>query len=240
MKILVSAISYNEEESIEFALRDLIDNNFGYDVVVIDNGSNDRTAEICARLSVPVVRHCVNTGGSVGTLLSYFTFAYAAGYDVLCQFDADGQHDAAELRKIIDPVLTGQADIVIGSRFIERTGFQSTAMRRVGIRLFSHHFTRLTGSPVTDITSGFRAYSRKAITFFGHTYRDPLYDSMNQFLLIAFLAGMKITEVPVTMRARRAGQSEFNAWNSLAFPIKGLASIVGCLLQKRRITAFRG
>ena len=240
MKILVSVISYNEEANIEATLRDLVDNNFGYDVVVIDNGSSDRTGAICRGLGIPVVRHCVNTGSSVGTLLSYFIYAYARDYDVLCQFDADGQHRAVELPKIIDPVVAGRADIVIGSRFIERAGFQSTATRRIGIWLFSRLFSRVTGCRLTDITSGFRAYGRDVIEFFGHSYRDPIYDSMNQFLLLAFFAGLRVREVPVMMEPRQFGHSEFNLWNSIAFPVKGLMTFLACLLQRRRIVAIRG
>jgi glycosyltransferase involved in cell wall biosynthesis len=239
MKILVSVISYNEEANIEATLRELLANNFGYEIVVIDNGSSDRTGQICARLNVDVVRHCVNTGSSVGTLLSYFHYAYAKGYDVLCQFDADGQHLATELPKIIAPVVAAEADVVIGSRFIERVGFQSTATRRIGIWVFSRLFRYVTDCPLTDITSGFRAYSRQAIEFFGHTYRDPIYDSMNQFLLLAYFADLRVQEVAVLMRPRQFGQSEFNFWNAFGFPIKGLMTFAACLLQRRRIVGLR-
>jgi glycosyltransferase involved in cell wall biosynthesis len=239
MRILVSVISYNEEANIEATLRDLIDHNFGYDIIVIDNGSADRTQLICRNLDVPTVRHCVNTGSSVGTLISYFNYAYAKGYDVLCQFDGDYQHVAAELSKIIAPIERGEADCVIGSRFLTRGGFQSTFVRRLGIRLFSRLFTFVTRQKLTDFTSGFRSYNGEVIEFFGHTYRDPLYDSMTQFLLLTSFAGFKITEVPVTMRARQSGRSEFNFRNSLAFPLKGMMTFGACLLQRRRIGLIR-
>lgn len=239
MKILVSVISFNEEANIEATLRDLLANNCGYDIVVIDNGSSDRTGVICKRLNVPVVRHCVNTGSSVGTLLSYFHYGYVENYDVLCQFDGDGQHIAAELPRIICPVTAGEADIVIGSRFLEKAGFLSTPARRVGIWLFSRLFTRITGNRITDITSGFRAYGRDVIHFFGHAYRDPVYDSMSQFLLLAHFAGLRLREVPVLMRPRQFGQSEFNLWNSITFPAKGMMTFLACILQRRRIVAVR-
>jgi glycosyltransferase involved in cell wall biosynthesis len=239
VRILVSVISYNEQANIEATLRDLLSHNCGFDLVVIDNGSNDATQAICARLGIRTVRHCVNTGSSVGTLIAYFAYAYANGYDVLCQFDADGQHVAAELPKIIEPITRGAADCVIGSRFIERAGFQSTFVRRLGIRLFSHLFSALTGCKLTDITSGFRAYGRPVIEFFGHTYRDPVYDSMNQFLLLTFYAGFRIREVAVSMRAREFGASEFNPWNSIVFPVKGCMTFMACILQRRRIASMR-
>lgn len=239
MKILISVISYNEEASIEGTLNDLIANNFGYDVVVVDNGSNDKTYAICERLGIPVIRHCVNTGSSVGTLVSYFTLAYEMNYDILCQFDGDGQHIAAELQKIVEPIRNGDADCMIGSRFLTKEGFQSTMARRMGIRLFSNLFTWTTGSKLTDITSGFRAYNRDVIAFFGHTYRDPIYDSMNQFLLLAFFAGFRIRETPVLMRSRLAGVSEFTSLKSIVFPIKGIMTFLACILQRRRTAALR-
>jgi glycosyltransferase involved in cell wall biosynthesis len=239
MRILVSVITYNEEASIEETLNDLIVHNFGYDIVVVDNGSNDSTYAICERLGIPVIRHCVNTGSSVGTLISYFTLAYAMNYDILCQFDSDGQHVAAELPKIIEPIRNGEADCMIGSRFLTKQGFQSTMVRRLGIRLFSRLFTWTTGCRLTDITSGFRAYNRDVIVFFGHTCRDPIYDSVNQFLLTAFFAGFRIRETPVLMRSRIAGVSEFTPLKSIAFPIKGIMTFLACILQRRRIAAMR-
>lgn len=240
MKILISVISYNEEPNIEATLRDLLDQHAGHDIVVIDNGSSDRTQAICRRLGVRTVRHCVNTGSSVGALISYFAFAYTHGYDVLCQFDGDGQHVASELPKIIGPVARGEANCVVGSRFLRREGFQSTALRRIGIRLFSGLFHLFTGQRLTDITSGFRAYDAAVIDFFGHRYREPLYDSMNQFLLLCYFAGFRIQEVPVLMRARQFGASEFNLRNAMVFPLKGLVAFAACLLQRRHIAAIRG
>ncbi len=239
MRILVSVISYNEESNIEATLRDLIEHNFGYDIVVIDNGSTDKTQMICRNLGIPTVRHCVNTGSSVGTLISYFAYAYVRGYDVLCQFDGDFQHIAAELSKIVAPIERKEADCVVGSRFLDRIGFQSTFARRIGIRVFSRLFTAVTGQELTDITSGFRAYNSDVIEFFGHTYRGPIYDSISQFLLLTFFAGFRIVEVPVVMRARELGVSEFNVRNALSFPFKGVMTFAACLLQRRRIAFIR-
>jgi hypothetical protein len=112
-------------------------------------------------------------------------------------------------------------------------------LRRLGIRMFSQLFTLATGCRLTDITSGFRAYDRTVIEFFGHTYRDPVYDSMNQFLLMAFYAGFRIRETPVLMRSRVAGASEFTFLKSVVFPVKGIMTFIACILQRRRIAAMR-
>lgn len=238
-KILISVIAYNEEGNIEKTLRDLMDHNFGYDIVVINNASTDKTREICEKLNVKCINHCVNSGGSSGTILSYFIYANRMDYDVVCQFDGDGQHIASELPKIITPVLAGEYDIVIGSRFIEKTGFQSYFFRRIGIRLFGYFHKLMTGKTYTDVTSGFRAYSKRTINIFGDKLNQDLYDAMNQFLLIAHYSGLSVTEVPVQMRSREHGKSEFNLWKAVLFPLKGVITFLSCYLQKAQYLKFR-
>lgn len=238
MKVLVAVIAYNEEQNIAATLQDLIDHNIGYDIVVIDNGSYDRTIEIARSMDVKCVRHCVNSGGSNGTAVSYFLYAYQEGYDVMCQFDGDGQHMASELSKILSPVIAGKSDCVIGSRFLAREGFQSYFFRRIGIRIFSGLLSKMTGLKFTDITSGFRAYGPRVIKFFGHQYKNTINDNMNQFLLLSHYSGAKITEVPVVMQPRKHGASEFNWWNGLFFPIKGLITLFACYLQRKNIPRY--
>lgn len=238
MRILVSVIAYNEERNLQNTLQSLLDSNGGFDLVVVDNGSSDKTAESARQMGVPVLSHCVNSGSSMGTVTTYFTYAYLSGYDILCQFDGDGQHVAAELPKIIEPVQRGEADYVIGSRFIDKEGFQSTAIRRVGIRLFSWLDSWIIGQTVTDVTSGFRAYSRSVIEFFGRRFRYEIHDT-NQLLLLSHFAGARILEVPVGMRERAHGESEYSLVNAATFPLKGLVNIGGTLLQRRQIQERR-
>jgi glycosyltransferase involved in cell wall biosynthesis len=230
--ILIAVLSFNEEANIERTLEDLKEHNFGYDVVVIDDGSNDRTGRICQRMGVPVVSHCINSGNYSNAAMTYFLYAYRNGYDVLCQFDGDGQHTASELPKILGPVLEGLADVVIGSRFLQQAGFKSFFARRMGIRLFSWIDSRVLGHPLTDVTSGFRSYSRKMIEFFGHHYKQELYDNTSQFLLTAHFIGARIEEVSTVMRPRQAGKSLFSPWKAATFPLKGALAILGCLLER--------
>lgn len=167
--------------------------------------------------------------------MTYFLYAYRNGYDILCQFDGDGQHQALQLRSIIDPVARGDFDVVIGSRFLEKKGFQSFFLRRIGISMFSKIDSNITGAKLTDVTSGFRSYSRKVINFFGHTYKQELYDNTSQFLLITHYIGGKMTEVPIEMRARQGGVSLFDVWKSITFPLKGLVIVLGCILQEKKL-----
>lgn len=234
MKVLIAVIAYNEEKNLPNTIKDLRDHGPKADIVVIDNGSTDRTKQVAESLGVPVVSHCTNSGGSMGTVMSYFLYAHRHTYDVLCQFDGDGQHVAAELNKIIDPVLAKKADYVIGSRFLQKEGFQSYFFRRIGISLFAWMDSMVIGQKLTDVTSGFRAYSPKVFSFFAKYHRHELSDT-NQLLLLSHFAGAKILEVPVVMRARVHGVSEFRSMAAFVFPIKGVLNILGCLLQRKRI-----
>jgi len=238
MRTLVSVIAYNEERNIRATIEDLRTHNCGFDIVVIDNGSRDATAATCRDLGVPVVSHCINTGGSMGTVTSYFNYAYHHNYDCLCQFDGDGQHLATELPSIIAPIERGEADYVIGSRFLAKEGFQSTALRRIGISSFSWVVSSIVGQPVTDVTSGFRAYSRKVIEFYGAYYRYEVHDT-SQLLLLSHFGGARIMEVPVRMRERAHGKSEYGLRDAFTFPLKGIVSITGALLQRQQIQVGR-
>ncbi|MGD0649949.1 MAG: glycosyltransferase family 2 protein [Verrucomicrobiia bacterium] len=238
MKTLVAVIAYNEEQNIRATLADLQAHNCGFDIVAIDNGSSDATTRLCREMGVPVVAHCINTGGSMGTVTSYFNYAHRRGYDCLCQFDGDGQHIAAELPKIIEPVRRGEADYVIGSRFLTGEGFQSTAVRRLGIRLFAWMDSQIMGRKVMDVTSGLRAYSRRVIEFFGHSYRGELHDT-NQLLLVSHFTGARVLEVAVQMRLREHGASEYDFINAVAYPFLGAVNILGVWLQKQRIQKMR-
>lgn len=234
MKILIAVIVYNEEENISDVIQDLRRNNFvGYDIIVIDNASTDNTVSICKKLNVDVLSHCVNSDIN-GTWKTYFTYAFQNDYDIVCQFDGDGQHLASELRKIIQPILEKKANQVIGSRFLGTEGFKSYAVRRIGIRLFSFLLSIIIGCRIKDVTSGFIAFDRRVIEFFGKYYKHEINDP-NQTHLLSHFSGAKILEVPVMMKSRSKGKSLYGFINSFTYPFKGLANILGCLLLKKQI-----
>lgn len=237
MNILVAVIAFNEEKNIKKTINDLMDHNSGYDIIVIDNGSTDNTVKICEEMGVSVISHCINSGGAAGTVMTYFLYAYLNNYDILCQFDGDGQHLASELHKIINPIQKGEADYIIGSRYIKKEGFQSSFLRRLGIRLFSFLDSKLIGQKVTDVTSGFRAYGKRTIEFFAKYYRHEIYDT-SQLLLLSHFSGSVIKEVPVIMKEREFGVSEFDRISSILFTFKGLINIIGCTLQIKQIKRY--
>lgn len=233
MKILIAVITYNEENNLQKVIDDLKENNFGYDIVVIDNASYDKSYDICKKNKIDVIRHCVNSDIN-GTWKTYFRYAFENNYDIVCQFDGDGQHMASELRKIIHPILNKEANQVIGSRFLIKNGFRSFFIRRLGIRLFSFLISLIAGYKILDVTSGFIAFDRNTIAFFACYYKMEINDP-NQTHLLSIFSGSKIIEVPVLMKSRAHGKSLYNIINSFVYPFNGMANILGCLLLKNQI-----
>ena len=234
MRILIAVIAYNQEKNIKKTIKDLMDHNIGFDIVVIDNGSTDNTKKFAFEMNVPVVSHFINSGHSYGTVMTYFNYAFYNDYDILVQFDGDGQHLASELPNIINPIKNGY-DYAMGSRFINKVGFQSTGLRRIGIKLFSAITSFLIKQKITDITSGARAYSKKVIETFAKKYQHEIFDT-SQLLLVSYYAGAKIIEVPIIMKEREFGVSEFNPIFAIGFILKGFINILGITIQ---ISNFR-
>lgn len=235
MKILTVISNYNEEEEILKCIEDIHYNStIESDLFVVDNCSNDNSLNLIKDTGVSYLKHPVNTGGSAGVIKTSLLYAFMNDYDVYCHMDGDNQHNASELIKLIEPIRDGIADIVIGSRFINKDGFQSHFIRRVGINLFSTIFSKITKSRITDLTSGFRAYNRKSITFFATKYKHE-FEACVQMLTIAHYANLIIKEVPVIMNPRITGKSEINFITGLKFPFFGLVSLIGTVLQKGEI-----
>lgn len=235
MKILTVISNYNEEGAIERTIADFRANaGIKSDLLVIDNASTDQSLKLVQRQGVDYLQHPVNTGGSAGVIKTALLYADRYGYDIYCHLDGDNQHQASGLQKLIGPIVRGEADIVIGSRFIEKEGFQSLPLRKVGISAFSRLLSRVTGQAITDLTSGFRAYNRRAIQYFARQFQYEL-DPCVQMLVVASFAGLRIREVPVVMRPRLTGRSEINFKNAVKFPFFGLLSILGSSLQRRKM-----
>ncbi len=232
MRILLVVSNYNESGAIIDTLEDIKTNAAeDIDVLVIDNCSSDDSLQKISSSGANYLVHPVNTGGSAGVIKTAFYFAHYHDYDIYCHMDGDNQHIAAELHKILSPILENKADIVIGSRFLTKEGFQSHFLRRIGIRLFSSILSMLTKTELSDITSGFRAYNRRAINYFAVKFKHE-FEASIQLILVAHYANLKMMEVPVTMRARFSGKSEFNLVNALKFPIYGFINLIGTMLQK--------
>lgn len=215
MKVLLIIPAYNEEESILSVVQTV--EKAGYDYVVVNDGSSDNTLQVLRdnRLNHINLSHNLGIGGSVQTGHLY---ALSHGYDVDIQVDGDGQHDISYVPRLLERIEAG-ADLVIGSRFVEQTnGFQSTGLRRAGIRWLQRCIRHVTGLNITDSTSGFRACDRKAFQIFCKRY--PFDYPEPESIVMAYRTGLRVEEVPVKMRERQGGVSSINPAKSVYYMIK--------------------
>lgn len=229
MKTLVIVPAYNEEENIAGVIRDLRQNFPVADIVVIDDGSRDKTCRIAEATGAKVIKLPFNLGIG-GAVQTGYIYAFQKDYDIAIQFDGDGQHIAAEIEKIYRPIIEDMADIAIGSRFKEGN-YKSPLLRRVGILFFSHFISCVTGMKTTDPTSGFRAGNRKAIELFSRTYPEDYPEA--ESLVLAKDAGLRIIEVSAKMQRRRAGRSSITAFSSVYYMIKVSLAILIDLIKRR-------
>jgi glycosyltransferase involved in cell wall biosynthesis len=228
-RVLVVIPAHDEEESLPRTLAELRAHAGGMDVLVVDDGSSDRTSAVARDAGVPVVRHPFNLGVG-GALQTGFRYAMERGYQVAVQLDADGQHDPSDLARVVAPVLAGEADVAIGSRYLRPTGYRAPHVRRLGMRLFSGLTRVAIGRPITDTTSGYRAYGRRVMEV---CQFDLPQDFPDAPLLIAFARrGLRICEVPVQMRERQAGRSFYTLSRSLYYPYKNLLASLMAMLQR--------
>jgi len=223
MRVLVIIPAYNEQENILQTIHDL-DKYYPYiDRVVINDDSQDKTKEILEKNHINHINLPVNLGIGGGVQTGYL-YAFENGYDIAVQMDGDGQHCASELHKIIKPILSGEADLVVGSRFLEKEGFQSSFLRRAGIKFLSRLILCCTGNRIYDVTSGFRAVNRRFIEIFAKDYAQD-YPEPEAIVVVSKHHG-KILEVPVVMRERRHGESSIKALQSLYYMIKVSLAVI--------------
>ncbi len=235
-KILIIIPAYNEEKSIRNVILSLKAADPNYECLVINDGSKDNTqteAESTGFATVIQLSCNLGIGGAVQT---GFKYAVYGDFDYAIQFDGDGQHLATEIPKLLAPLQQGEEDICIGSRFLEKTqGFQSTLMRRIGIRLFEILSHLLIHKKITDSTSGFRAYNKSTIQFLATNYPTD-YPEPETVILLG-KNDYRIREVSVKMVERQGGQSSISGLKSAHYMIKViLAMLMTAQRQKIRRT----
>ena len=204
MKRLVIIPAYNECGSILKAVEDIREHAPGFDYVVINDCSTDGTPDVCREYGLNYVDLSVNLGIG-GAVQTGYIYACQQGYDLAVQFDGDGQHDAAYLEQMAQVLVETGSNMVIGSRFIEREGFQSSGLRRVGIRYFSMLIRLLTGVRVTDPTSGMRMVDREVMRIYAASYPKDYPEPESVMAILRMKK--KVTEIPVVMRQREEGTS---------------------------------
>ncbi len=217
MRKLVIIPAYNECGNILKAVEDIREHAPGFDYVVVNDCSTDETLEICREKGLNYVNLSVNLGIG-GAVQTGYLYACQNGYDMAVQFDGDGQHDASYLEMMAQELVKTGSDMVIGSRFIEKEGFQSSGLRRIGIRYFSVLIRLLTGKWVTDPTSGMRIVNREVMRIYSGSYPK---DYPEPESVVAILRrGRKVTEVPVVMRKREEGTSSIRGGRSVYYMVK--------------------
>ena len=233
-KLAVIIPAYNEEKAIAGVVKSInaldMCSQCALSIVVVNDCSKDKTAAIvsglhCTLLSLPVN---VGIGGAVQT---GYKFAYDNDFDYAMQVDGDGQHPASEIPKLVHAINTSNKDVVIGSRFIEKGGFVSTYLRRLGIAYFRHLLRLFTSQVFTDSTSGFRIINRRTLAIVSNSYPDE-YPEPESIILYS-RHRLRIGEVPVVMHERQGGQSSIRAFASLYYMFKVTFAIFFTYLRLR-------
>lgn len=229
MKVLLIIPSYNEEENVLNNYKRIVKHNekykTNYDVIIVNDGSKDKTEEICKENNIPYISliHNLGIGGAVQTGYKY---AYEHGYDVAVQFDGDGQHDVRYVENIIKPIKDKKADMVIGSRFIDKRSseFKTSRARRIGIKLISFFIKIITKKKIYDTTSGFRAVDKKLIERFASNYPVEYPEPVSTTEVLRL--GYRVEEVPVSMNERENGVSSIKAWKNVYYMVNVILSII--------------
>lgn len=214
--------AYNEEGSLGRVLEEIRAADPQLEIVVVDDASTDGTGRVARAAGVSVIRMPFNTGIG-GAMKTGYQFARDQGFDVAVQVDADGQHDARHVQRLITPIALGAADLVIGTRFAGKRVYHATPGRRMGMVLFTAVAWALTRRRLTDPTSGFRAVNRKGIELFAAEYPHDFPEVESNVLAVRH--GLRVLEVPVKMRARAAGRSTVTSLRGTYFVIRILLAL---------------
>jgi glycosyltransferase involved in cell wall biosynthesis len=229
LKRIAIVPALNEEATVGRVIDEIRVFDPGFDIVVVDDGSVDRTAGIASDRGAHVVRLPFNLGIG-GAVQTGYRFAFEHGYDIAVQIDGDGQHDPSELPAILGPVLSGEADLCVGSRFIGAGAYRSSFTRRIGIQLFARVVSAIVGQKVTDTTSGFRAVNRKGIALFAADYPHDYPEVEATVMCVKHK--LRLREVPVAMRERGGGSSSITALRSIYYMAKVLLALFVGLFRR--------
>jgi len=232
-RILIIIPAYNEGVRIGEVIHSVLEINPDFDVVVVNDGSRDDTAQEAQAAGAEVISHPFNMGYGVAIQTGY-KYALAKEYDFVVQMDGDGQHDSAFIPQVLTPVMTGGTDFALGSRFLGVESYEPSAVRRVGMAFFCRLVSWLLGQEITDSTSGFQAFNKRVIRFFTTEVFPCDYPDADM-LLTLHRAGFRIMEVPVKMHASASGKSMHAGWKPLYYIFKMLLSIFVTLLRKKEI-----
>jgi glycosyltransferase involved in cell wall biosynthesis len=222
--------AFNEQQNVGRVIEEIREFDPDLDIVVVDDGSVDATAAVARQHGAIVLQLPFNLGIG-GAVQTGFRYAYEHDYDLAVRVDGDGQHDPSQLDRVIAPILSGDADIAVGSRFVaDSDGYRSSRSRRIGIRVLALVVSRIVGRRVTDTTSGFQALNRKGIALFARDYPHD-YPEVEATVMVS-RHRLRSVEVAVSMRERSSGRSSITALRSVYYMIKVLLAIFVGLFRR--------
>lgn len=223
--VLIVIPAYNEEKNIKSVVDNIVQEYPYYDYIVINDGSKDGTRKVLKENDFNYVNLSINLGIG-GAVQTGYKYARDYDYKYAVQVDGDGQHDVAFIGELIKKIEDTNADVVIGSRFIKKEGFQSSYVRRMGISFLSGLIFLCTGKHINDVTSGFRLVSKRYIEIFSEDYPHD-FPEPESIVQIVMNKG-KIEEVPVIMKERQGGVSSIGFLKSIYYMIKVTLAIIIC------------
>ena len=235
MRVLMIIPAYNEEESILQTVQQIESYkefcDFTLDYVIINDGSTDKTKEIIDQYKLNHIDLFINLGIG-GAVQTGYKYAQKMNYDIAVQFDGDGQHDIASLPKLVLPIINNEADITVGSRFInpKASDFKTTFMRRFGIKIISFIIFVTTGKRIFDTTSGYRAANKKVISYFAKRY--PVKYPEPESIVHLIKRKYRFKEVGVNMFERQGGKSSITPIKSIRYMIEVCSVILMSTLMK--------
>ncbi|HSV38281.1 MAG TPA: glycosyltransferase family 2 protein [Nocardioidaceae bacterium] len=230
-RVLVIMPAWNESGSVAETIIEVRETNPGVDVLVVDDGSVDDTAARAAAVGAKVCQLPFNLGVG-GAMRAGYRYAMRHGYDVAVQIDADGQHDPRFLSVLREGLV--DADVVIGARFAhEGDKYQASFPRRMAMRMLAVVLSRMAGTRLTDVTSGFRIANRRAMTVFAAHYPAEYLGDTVESLVIAMRSGIRIKQVPVDMRVRQAGQASQTPLKAALYLARVVVALTLALVRKR-------
>jgi glycosyltransferase involved in cell wall biosynthesis len=228
-RLLVIVPTYNEAESITSVIAQTLQALPNADVLVVDDGSTDATAQVAARAGAMVLSLPFNLGIG-GAVQTGYCFAISQNYRWVARIDGDGQHNPAQLGPLLKRVMTNEADLVIGSRHLAPNGYRASFARYWGARLFAIIVSLITHQSLTDVTSGFIVANRHVAAFLAENAPGD-YPEIESLILLC-RAGYRVEEAPVTMQARLAGKSSIGLVDAIYYVLKVLLAILIGLLRR--------
>jgi glycosyltransferase involved in cell wall biosynthesis len=225
--------AFNEADQIAAVIAEIEATDPDICVIVVDDGSTDATASEARKAGAEVIRLPYNLGIG-GAVQTGYRYALDHGFQIAFQIDGDGQHDPGELDAIIDPVARGEADVVIGSRFLGLGQYRAPLIRRIGMAIFARLVSTIVRQPLSDTSSSFRAVNRRAMRLFANEYPHGYLETV-EATVMASKYGLRMMEVPVLMRERMFGRSSLTVPLATFYAFKVFVAVFVSLFRRKRL-----